>query len=310
MMSDLANGMLVQHASLGLGKVVALEPKAVHVFFADSDDRFARKLRLPIAGPLLTRSTAGNAWLSGLSSFAFDAKIGRYRIADAWLSHPEAEARFLEAFPGGFTDAAYVGDAKAGRERAARWRRAHEAFAETLGRGEGERLLAAGDVEGLVDRVAKVERHVRSLHRETGKPSLEESLADPATARLFFAALFDVLARAPEQSAFEALADAVAALSPAAADESRWALVTLLPFVAQPDRHMLLRPRFACEVALRLGLELDYRAAPNWATYAALLRSAGQLREKLAPLGARDHVDVESFMHVTAGKAHRPRPAR
>jgi hypothetical protein len=311
-MSDLANGMLVQHASLGLGKIVALEPKAVHVFFASSEDRFARKLRLPIAVPLLTPSAAGNAWLAGLSAFAFDEKAGRYRIADAWLSHPEAEARFLEAFPEGFADPSYLGDGKAaGRERAARWRRAHDAFAETLGRGEGERLLAAGDVAGLVERVVKVERHVRTLHRDAEKTSLEESLADPATARLFFAALLDLLAApAPEQARFEALAEAVTALAPGAPSESAWPLVTLLPFIAQPDRHMLLRPKLACEAALRLGLELEYQPKPSWSTYAALLRSAGQLLEKLRPIGARDHVDVESFMHVTGAKHHRARPAR
>ena len=50
-MSDLQNGMLVQHASLGLGKVIALEEKAVHVYFASSDARFATKLRLPMAHP-------------------------------------------------------------------------------------------------------------------------------------------------------------------------------------------------------------------------------------------------------------------
>ena len=34
-MSELSVGMLVQHVSLGVGKVVALEPNAVHVFFPD-----------------------------------------------------------------------------------------------------------------------------------------------------------------------------------------------------------------------------------------------------------------------------------
>ncbi len=71
-MSDLQNGMLVQHASLGLGKVVALEPKAIHVFFATSDARFATKLRLPMALPLLTPAATGNAWLSRLSGFELD----------------------------------------------------------------------------------------------------------------------------------------------------------------------------------------------------------------------------------------------
>ena len=308
-MSDLENGMLVQHASLGLGKIVALEPKAVHVFFATSDARFATKLRLPIARPLLTPSTSANAWLSGLSGFALDAKTGRYGRAGSWLSHADAVARFVEVFPLGFADPKYVGSDTEKGERAARWRRAHEAFVETLGRGEGERLLAADDVAGLVERTLRVERQVRPLHRDVEKISFEDALKDPAGARGFFAALFDFLAtKAPEQSRFEALAAAVAALLPGPARESSWTVVTLLPFLARPELDMLLRPRFACEVAQRLGLELAYAAEPNWSTYSALLASTELLLEKLRPLGARDHVDVEAFMHVSTAKQPRPKP--
>ncbi len=96
-------------------------------------------------------------------------------------------------------------------------------------------------------------------------------------------------------------------MAPGASHESGWPIATLLPFVARPDLHMLLRPRFACEVAQRLGLELAYGAEPNWWTYAALLRSVGVLLEKLRPLGARDHVDVEAFMHAVTAKHPRPR---
>ncbi|HEY6100493.1 MAG TPA: hypothetical protein VIW03_13745, partial [Anaeromyxobacter sp.] len=210
-MSSLENGMLVEHAALGLGKIVALEEKAVHVFFATSEARFATKLRLPMALSFLTPSASSNAWLSGLSGFALDAKTGRYeRGGGTWLSHADAVARFLEAFPQGFADPRYLGDGKSKRERVARWRRAHEVFEETLGHGEGEKLLAAGDLAGLAERALKIERLVAPLHRTAEKTSLEDGLADPEAARAFFAALFALLAEpAPEQSRFEALAAAV-----------------------------------------------------------------------------------------------------
>lgn len=307
-MSDLENGMLVQHASLGLGKVVALDPKAVHVFFETSEARFATKLRLPMALPLLTRAESTNAWLSGLSGFALDEKSGRYGLPGSWLSHADAVARFLQAFPKGFADPRYVGDGTERRERALRWRRAHDAYVETLGSGEGERLLAAGDVGELAERALGVERHVRPLYRDAEKASFEDALMDLDGARGYFAALFELLAApAPEQARFEALAAAVAAMPPGGIRESSWPVVTLLPFVARPDLHMPLRPRFACEVARRLGLELAYRAQPGWLTYAALLRSAQVLLEKLRPLGARDNVDVEAFMHVVTAKQGRPK---
>lgn len=307
-MGDLENGMMVQHASLGLGKVVALEENAVHVFFATSDARFATKLRLPMARPFLTPAPSTNAWLSRLSGFTFDAKAGRYGLGGTWLSHADAAARFLEVFPKGFVDPGYAGDGTDKRDRVARWRRAHEAYLETLGGGEGERLLAAGDVGELVERALRVERGVRALHKDADKTSFEDALRDSGAARGYFAALFEFLtAQAPEGSRFEDLATSVAAMTPGATQESRWPIVTLLPFVARPDLHMLLRPRFACEVGHRLGLELAYEPKPNWSTYSALLRSAELLLEKLQPLGARDHVDVEAFMHVVTAKHARPK---
>jgi hypothetical protein len=307
-MRNLENGMMVQHTSLGLGKIVALEEKAVHVFFAMSDARFATKLRLPMALPLLAPSASTNAWLSRLSGFTFDAKSGRYGLAGTWLSHADAAARFLEEYPRGFADPAYV-DVADKRGRVARWRRAHEVFAETLGGGEGERLLAAGDVGGLVERALGVERIVRPLHKDTDKAAFEHALQGADTARVYFAALFELLAApAPEQSRFEALAAAVAAMPPGASEDSAWPIVTLLPFAARPDLHMLLRPRFACDVGHRLGLELAYEPRPGWSTYSALLRSTALLLEKLRPLGARDHVDVEAFMHVVTAKHARAKP--
>jgi hypothetical protein len=308
-MSDLENGMLVQHASLGVGKIVALDPKAVHVFFATSDARFATKLRLPMALPLLTPAASKNAWLSGLSNFTLDAKTGRYGLGGStWLSHADAVARFLAVFPKGFEDPKYVGEGTDKRERVSRWRRAHETYVETLGNGEGERLLAAGDLGALAERALRVERHVRTLSREAEKASLEDALKNLEASRGYFTAMFELLAApSPEQSRFEALAAAVAVMAPAATEDAGWPLVTLLPFVARPDLHILLRPRFACEVAQRLGLDLAYAPEPNWWTYSALLRSAEVLLQKLQPLGARDHVDVESFMHVVTAKHPRPK---
>src|SRR5512143_862280 len=116
-MSGLETGMLVRHASLGVGKVVAIEPGAVHVFFAAGGKRIATKLRLPFAGTLLTAVAAdGNAWLSRLPAFVHDSKSRRYGLVGGWLSHEEALARFLEVFPKGFADPTYCGETALPRE--------------------------------------------------------------------------------------------------------------------------------------------------------------------------------------------------
>jgi hypothetical protein len=138
-MADLENEALVKHTTLGVGKIVALEANAVHVFFPDSDKRFAAKLRLPAARAFLrTDGFERDTWLEGLSAFAFDSKAGRYALAASWLTHDAAIEQFLSVFPGGFADPEYVGGKNA---RASRWRAAHDRWA-AFGDGHGDRLLA------------------------------------------------------------------------------------------------------------------------------------------------------------------------
>ncbi len=302
-MNDLKNGMLVQHASLGLGKIVALEDDAVHVFFETSEKRFATKLRLSMARPLLCAATTKNPWLKGMSTFALDPKTGRYALAQTWLPLDQAVARFTKVSPSGFGDPKSAAEGKEKGDRAAQWRTAHEAFAKAFGEGEGERLLGEGNVEELIRRAIRVERHVAALCSVPDKISMKEALCDPAASRDYFAALFEFLAApGPDRAQFEHLAAAVAGLPQGASSGFAWVLCTLFPFIAQPDRHMLLRPKATCDIANRLGYGLSYDAAPNWPTYSALLRCTELLQGTLTGLGARDHVDVECFMHIIASK--------
>lgn len=302
-MTDLKMGMLVQHTSLGLGKIVALETDAVHVFFEASEKRFATKLRLAAAAPFLSPAVGKNAWLKGMGPLSLDAKTNRYGLAATWLTHDEAVARFLEAFPKGFADPKYRAESKRKGDSEFKWRAAQAAFAEQLGGGDGERLLAADDVGELVRRAVRVERNVGLVHPNPEKASLKDALKDKGAAQAFFEALFELLAvAAPDRSRFEKLASAVAALPQGASPALAWPLATGFAFIARPDRHMLMRPKATSDAAMRLGFDIGYGAVPSWATYSALLSFAELLLAKLAPLGARDHVDVESFLHATAAK--------
>jgi hypothetical protein len=302
-MGDLENKMLVQHVSLGLGKVVALEPNAVHVFFPDSDKRFAAKLRLPGAKALLRiDGVERNTWLEGLSAFSLDEKTGRYALAATWLSHDDAIAQFLQSQPQGFAAGAVEGASRKGAEgRAAPWRAAHEAWCSSLGDGEGERLVADDDVRELVKRALKVEHLVASLNPSAEAGTLKEALHDVDASRGFFRALFEVLGvPVPGRARFEKLFSATLHLPGTLA--SKWPIATLFPFVAQPERHVFLRPKPMREAAERLGCDLRFNETPNWPTYAALRGLSAQLLEELKASGARDFIDVETFLHATGAK--------
>lgn len=301
-MSEFEKGMLVQHASLGLGKVVALEPKAIHVFFVGRDSRYAAKLRLPDAAALLRPADPEQrAFLGGVSAFSLDAASGRYGYGDAWIPREEALARFREAYPGGFKDPLYVGEVKGRQARPARLRRAQAAWTTAFGNGEGERRLAAGELPALVEGALLVER-LAGGNQGIDKASLAPGLADAKGAAAFFAALFDYVGGAvPEQARFEALSASVVAL-PSNGRTSAWTLVTSLPFLARPDRDMLLRPKTISLAAHRLGLELRFSPEPNWSTYSTLLRSCERLLAELRGLGAADYVDVECFLTVVTAR--------
>jgi hypothetical protein len=71
--------MMVRHSTLGVGRVVAVESTAVHVFFAESEKREAAKLRLTAAQPFLhVDPSALDERLENLPAFALDPGTGRY----------------------------------------------------------------------------------------------------------------------------------------------------------------------------------------------------------------------------------------
>jgi len=308
-MDNIATGTLVKHVSLGVGKVVAVEPTALHVFFPASDKRYAAKLRWPTARPLLTLvGVQPDAWLTGLTSFAFDAGAGRYALAANFLSHDEALAEFLERYPGGFEGPAYLGLGKRS-ERAARWRAAGVAWVEGLGEGKGERLLADGEIAELARRAIRAGAEVTGAAGAVEQDALVEALEPGDEVAAYFDALLGLLApRSPSQPRFEKLLAASGALG--VAPDLAWPMLTLFPSIADPTRYLLLAPRSACAAAVRLGCDLRFKPAPGWTTYNAWRGLAeGLLESQLKAHGARDLVDAEVFLHAVATPPARKRPS-
>ncbi len=307
--AELAAGTLVQHDSLGVGRVVALEPTAVHVFFPESASRYAAKLHLPTVRAMLrSDGFERDAWLEGLSSFSLDPITRRYALASNWTTHAQAIADFQATYPEGFLDPAYLGPRAGKRQRASCWRAASAEWTEAVADGRAERLLDEGDVRELVRCALRVERHVILVPGVFEPGAFARAFRDEETTVAFFEAVLAVLAvPSPARARFDKLFAATAALKlgPALA----WPLATLFPFLTQPARQVFLSPRSACGGAERLGCDLRYDPTPNWATYSALRTFSGKLLEELQPTGARDFVDVEAFLHATSATRDRAVPA-
>ena len=94
---------------------------------------------------------------------------------------------------------------------------------------------------------------------------------------------------------------AVAAL-PVPAEGSRvltWPNVTVLPFLADPTRFMVSKPEIFRQIAARMDVELSPSTTVKWDSYARVLDVSRQLQSRLAPLGAKDFIDVQTFVWVT-----------
>ena len=130
--------------------------------------------------------------------------------------------------------------------------------------------------------------------------AMHDGVNDGPAAALLLQALLRFLESA-EQSGFDGLVSAVGSL-PAPPGGSRtltWPNVTILPFLADPTRFMVLKPEISKVMAQRMNYDLLYSPEPRWHTYATLQDMASRLLTLLAPFGARDFVDVQSFMWVT-----------
>ena len=172
-------------------------------------------------------------------------------------------------------------------------------FADKLGNGAGKALLAAGNF-------AEIGTLLDTLYRTTKIPSrlelaaLHKGLKESAAAAHLLEGLLALLA-APNAQSFARLADAVAAL-PAHSKgphAQTWPTVTILPFLADPTRFIVTKPEIGKQVAGRMGRDLVYSTAVKWETYDRVLDNSRSVLEKLAPLGATDFIDVQSFPWVT-----------
>jgi hypothetical protein len=289
-------GTLVVHPKLpewGPGKIVKVGPDRLYVVWRDLPDREA-KVMLPSA--VQRAADQHDSVLENLPPLI--EKDGKLALPSRRVTFEQAVARFLAQFPKGFYDPAYIGDLTHG-ERHYKWM-AHEYYVQHLGDGRLRHLLES-DLTALVQEVERCIGKVNLLYL-TEAAALRDALRVGQAARSFFATLADVLdADGISEEVFAPYARAVCDLPAERGRVATWTVATIIPFLAQPDRHMFLKPEVTKNVAASLGFELNYRSEPNWLTYSSLLKMADVYRQKLAPLKPRDLIDVQSFFWVTAG---------
>jgi hypothetical protein len=129
--------------------------------------------------------------------------------------------------------------------------------------------------------------------------ALRDALKSAAGARAFATGLYDFLhGSGNDETRFVAWCETVAALPRKQTRVLTWPLVTVFGFIAQPDKHVFLKPVVTKTAAREYGFDFQYQSKPNWDTYARLLDFAATIRQDLRDLKPRDMIDLQSFIWV------------
>jgi hypothetical protein len=202
--------------------------------------------------------------------------------------------KFFRFFPKGFRDETYLA-----------WERdykveTHQRWEEVLNRGEFQRLLKQREYAEIAARAVRTEQRSRhSMIFSFEKMALRDALKSAAGARAFATGLYDFLHGAgSDESRFVEWCETVAGLPRKQTRVLTWPLVTVFGFIAQPDKHIFLKPMVTKTAAQNYGFDFQYQSKPNWKTYLSLLEFAETIRRDFPDVKPRDMIDLQSFIWV------------
>jgi hypothetical protein len=204
-----------------------------------------------------------------------------------------ARRTFLRIFPEGFRDDLYLGwerDYKVDAHR--RWR------AEVGGKAELRAALEARQHREVAAAAVRVEAG-RPLLYSFEKMALRDAVRSPMGAMAFARGLQAFLhGPGSPRSRFTRWCAVVAGLPRRQTRVLTWPVTTVFGFIAQPARHIVLKPNVTRRAAAAYGVAFDYESSPSWSTYASLLAFARQVTRDQQDLGPRDLIDAQSFIWV------------
>jgi len=80
---------------------------------------------------------------------------------------------------------------------------------------------------------------------------------------------------------------------------------SVFPFIAEPSKHIFLKPNVTKRAAADYGFDFKYNSRPSWDVYSRLLKFADQIIADNADLKPRDMIDVQSFIWAVGSDEYR-----
>lgn len=211
----------------------------------------------------------------------------------------QCREKFLRVFPKGFEDDKYVD-----WERGYKWQ-AHGKWNAQLNRAEYQSLLEKREFGEIASRAVKIESPTNLIFSFENM-ALRDAVRSAEGAQIFAESLYDFLhgAGKPNQK-FERWFEAVGRLPKKQSRVLTHPIVTVFGFIAQPKKHIFLKPKVTQAAARAYGFDFQYQSKLSWETYASLLEFAETIRRDLADLKPRDMIDVQSFIWVMGSDEYR-----
>ena len=285
----------------GIGKVLLVDPSHVWVYFKDIEGapKDAVKQLSVSANRLSLAEIQSDVALDNLPPMVRDGKIHapeRFRLTEQQAIHT-----FVRRYRS-FEDSNYKRDERNYKDAA------HQEALTLLNDGNGRSMLSSSRYSELVPTLKRVIQKAGLLGvQET--IALNDAFKDYAAAAKYAKAILDFI-DVPDATQFNELVEATGSL-PAEIGKAKvltWPTVTLFPFLASPANAMFLKPDMTRRIADAFSFDIHYSPSPNWNTYCRLLELSHALLDRLRPLGAKDLIDVQSFMWIVAGDPYRKVP--
>lgn len=308
MPQTLAIGHHVNHPTLGLGKVLHIDAAEAHVYF--------RNLSEPVPEIRVKRFRSDMWHLLPPVPAAPDDILDRlppwngknFERPKTDLTIDDAKRTFLRMFDAGIDDPAFYAQEFAYK------RHATERFVNGF-LPHARAWIAAGDGKAIADALDKVwGKHLPSkerlnlLYHMGEAPAYFEALHAGGPATVAYAqALLDVLGSGTD-AAFERFSTTLSSLPmrEGGTDIAKWPTLTWLLFIADPKRHIVVRPSIIQAFASAYPRELNFRPQLNALTYRCVQEFGESFRRVLEASEVNrsgreiDLMDVQSFMWAVA----------
>lgn len=310
-MPEFKDGTLVRHRgrpAWGLGKVLSIRGDEAQVYFKGREGAIPedKVVALKMAPDRLDAvPPVADVELDHLPPY--DAGTKKFKRPNTRVDLQRSKLLFQTRYRLGFQDPLYhsIKDERAYKVAA------HHRFTEILPQLEDLAASATGEqIRSALDRVYRGDRGseiegLNLLHPRFEMPHYLSALDDDASARAYLVAAIGFL-KDFNRASFDRYASAVAQMQwiEGKGDKGMWPLFSWLPFVADPQTHMMIRPTVAREFASAMGFDLQLTAELDYSSYSRVLTMSQQLREILQDselnLARRplDMIDVQSFMWV------------